>query len=59
MDIATIYQIVSLKSQSSPREYIDTSGKQLKKPPVKQKRRQTFVEQIEKLSKEIPGPGKY
>ena len=34
-------------------------SKSLKKPEVKHKRKRTYIEDIEKFSKWVPGPGKY
>lgn len=43
----------------SPREYIDLSGKPSKSLAVKTKKKETFINELEKRVKNIPGPGKY
>ena len=59
MDIKTIYNIVRLQGQNSPREYIDLRGIPQKKPFTKPSRKRTYIEEIQKNGKWVPGPGKY
>ena len=59
MDIKTIYSLTRIDSLNSPREYIDVRGAPLKQPFTKPKRKRTYIEEIQKNGKLVPGPGMY
>ena len=58
MDIGVMYQMTDGKEGPGHKQYTNSYPKR-KSLPVKYKDRQTYVKSVEKLSKEIPGPGKY
>ena len=58
MDIRTIYEMVTLSGTGSPREY-HAKGRTHSQLAVKPTKRRTFIEDVQKLSKLYPGPGKY
>jgi hypothetical protein len=59
MDLRTHFQMVDNVRLGSPREYIDLKSKSHKSLNIKHKKRTSFFEDLEKISKKVPGPGRY